>query len=180
MAKTGKTAPWVAYYNEMRELFRYDNDIRVVYDMDKQDIKLYVDNMAKSDALQDLLPVEKSFGGVTLTIHVIPNNPNSSGPKLYAKQTVWEDAFAGNGAVDYVEVSTGMFSAVYVVFKKEVVQYFDDNLSDIHGLCSTLYQDIANRIFDDHPGVFFCTNDGHTGYVFSTPSTFSWSTTSND
>ena len=47
----------------------------------------------------------------------------------------------------------------YVIFKKEVVQYYNDSLSDAHGMCSTLYQDIAKRILDADEGIFFCTND---------------------
>ena len=46
----------------------------------------------------------------------------------------------------------------YVVFKKEVVQYFNDSLGDIHGVCSTLMQDIAKDIFEDTEGVYFCTD----------------------
>ena len=46
----------------------------------------------------------------------------------------------------------------YVIFKKEVVQYYNDSLADAHGMCSTLYQDIASRILDAGEGIFFCTN----------------------
>ena len=46
----------------------------------------------------------------------------------------------------------------YVVFVKEVVQYFNDDLGDANGVCSTLYQDIAKRLFTSTEGVFFCTN----------------------
>ena len=45
----------------------------------------------------------------------------------------------------------------YVVLKKEVVQFFNDNLNDIHGLETTLYQTIAKDVFDG-TGVFFCTD----------------------
>jgi hypothetical protein len=41
------------------------------------------------------------------------------------------------------------FSATYVVFKNCVVQFFNDNLNDCHGIISTLYQDIAAEIFED-------------------------------
>ena len=40
-------------------------------------------------------------------------------------------------------------SFTYVVFEKEVVQYWNDNLGDINGLRSTLYQDLAKEIFAD-------------------------------
>ena len=37
----------------------------------------------------------------------------------------------------------------YVVFKNCVVQFFNDNLNDCHGIVSTLYQDIASEVFGD-------------------------------
>ena len=50
------------------------------------------------------------------------------------------------------------FDAVYVVFKKNVIQYYTDNLGDLHGIKSTLAENIARDIFVQHPGVFFCTD----------------------
>ena len=60
----------------------------------------------------------------------------------------------------YVEEVTGIFSnpITYVVFVNEVVQYYNDNLSDIHGLRSTLYQEIAKDIFETRLGVYYCTD----------------------
>lgn len=54
----------------------------------------------------------------------------------------------------------------YVVFKNCVVQFFNDNLNDPHGIVSTLYQDIAAEIFADMPfpqdgGICFCTDTEH-------------------
>jgi hypothetical protein len=47
----------------------------------------------------------------------------------------------------------------YVIFKKEVVQYYDDNLGDAHGNRTTLYEQIANQIFEDREGIYFCTDN---------------------
>ena len=49
-------------------------------------------------------------------------------------------------------------AAKYVIFANKVVQYFNDSLSDAHGVCSTLYQDIARDVFGDDCGVYFCTD----------------------
>lgn len=50
----------------------------------------------------------------------------------------------------------------YVVFKNCVVQFFNDNLNDPHGVVSTLYENIADEIFKDiqfpNDGVAFCTD----------------------
>ena len=47
----------------------------------------------------------------------------------------------------------------YCVFKKEVAQYWGDNLGDPHGNVSTLYQEIAKDIFGESGGVIFCTDN---------------------
>ena len=52
------------------------------------------------------------------------------------------------------------FSMVYVVFKNCVVQFFNDNLNDCHGVISTLYQDIAADVLtgEGAQGVYFNTD----------------------
>lgn len=54
----------------------------------------------------------------------------------------------------------GIFSnpITYIVFKNKVVQFWNDDLSDIYGNRSTLYQDIAKEIFGESSGIFFCTD----------------------
>jgi len=49
----------------------------------------------------------------------------------------------------------------YVVFRNEVVQFFNDEMGDPNGLKSTLYQDIAKDVFADKDGIFFCTEQGY-------------------
>ena len=78
-------------------------------------------------------------------------------------ESVFADAFAGNPAVYSIETRRLLAGeATYVVFKPEVVQFFNDDFSDIDGKKSTLYQDIAKDVFKDGC-VFFCTakESGH-------------------
>ena len=69
-------------------------------------------------------------------------------------------AFNRNPAFVFTKSIQGIFSnnITYVVFRNKVVQYFDDDLSDIYGQCSTLYQYIAKNIFVDMESVFYCTD----------------------
>ena len=75
---------------------------------------------------------------------------------------LFEALFGGNSAFAFVYPIDYAFSnrLIYVVFKNCVVQFFNDNLSDLHGNISTLYEDIAADVFEDAdiPGVFFCTD----------------------
>lgn len=155
MSKLGLSSPWVNFYRELEALFAKDPEVKVVYDEEKNDVKLYVDNLAKADALAQLLPVERTFGNITITVTVIPANKEGA-----SKIQLFRTAFEGNGAFNYTASAEGIFTNPihYVVFANEVVQYFNDDLSDAHGVRSTLYQDIAEDVFENHESVYFCTN----------------------
>ena len=56
------------------------------------------------------------------------------------------------------DAETPMGSFHYAVFQSKVVQFFNDDMSDINGNCTTLYQEIAKDVFSGRAeGVFFCT-----------------------
>lgn len=155
MAKLGLVSPWIEFYSELEVLFKEDPGVKVLYDDENKIVKLYVEDAEKADALTRLLPAEKNFGGVKLTIEVVPANKlGDSALGLFQK------AFKGNTAVSYIRNVTGMFGFDfnYVVFKPKVVQYYTDSLNDIYGMRSTLYQDIAKDVFSDVKGVYFCTD----------------------
>lgn len=156
MARLKLSPPWDIYYRELNLLLGSDPEIQILYDEYEQEIKIYSENEAKTDALNVLLPSEKVFGNVKLTITIIPPSLKRLRIKEYSPE-LFEDLFEGNSCVSDVEHSTGIYEATYVVFVKEVVQYHNDDIGDINGNCSTLYQDIAERIFENHPGVHFCT-----------------------
>lgn len=147
--------PWIQYVNKLKALFAEDKQVRVEYNDDSRVVKLYVDDFAKSDALYLLLPSYVKFGDVELEIEVIPaNGANMDYASLFAA------AFKNNPAVADMITIGDVFAnpLTYIMFKKEVVQFYNDDLSDPHGNCSTLYQNIADEIFKEHDGVFFCTN----------------------
>ena len=54
MAKIGLSSPWVVYYREVNALFGQDPEIHVVFDEDKNELKLFVDNSSKAEALREL------------------------------------------------------------------------------------------------------------------------------
>ena len=160
MAILKLSAPWHTYYKELNELFKFDDEVRIVYDTDEQIINIYVEDAAKAEAMAAVLPTEKDFGGITVLIVVIPANSTFKKAKS-VRGSLYEDLFRGNPIVDDIVTIEGIMTnpITYVIFKKEVVQYYNDSLADAHGLCSTLYQDIAKRILDADEGIFFCTND---------------------
>lgn len=168
MAKLKMLSPWMVFYREVDAMFKKDPEVQVVYDEDAQVIKLFVENIDKADALVQILPEEKEFGNVTVQIAVIPANNllrSSSidipGFPCLTSEGLFKRAFWRNEAVWSVETTKdipGFPCLTYVVFSKEVVQYFTDNLGDYHGITSTLYQNIAKDIFINTEGVYFCTD----------------------
>lgn len=148
------SAPWVTFYREIVELFGADPDIRIEYDEEAPSVTLYVEGQDKADAIQSILPVEKNFGNVTMSITVVPSND-----KQKTKADIYRTAFNGNPAFSYAVTDEGITTnpITYVVFRNKVVQFWNDNLGDINGNISTLYQDIARDALEDEE-VMYCTD----------------------
>ena len=148
-------SPWVEYYRKIESLFAQDQSVNVKYDESSNTIKLFVKDQEKADALTQLLPNRKEFGNVVVNIDVIPaNKVETSRIDLFSK------AFEGNGALSYIHTSdyTSINNFHFIVFQPEIVQYYNDDISDINGFRSTLYQDIAKEVFGERDGIYFCTD----------------------
>ena len=163
MARLKLSSPWEIYYKEVTAMFGQDHEVHVVMDDDNMQLVLYVENARKAEALEKILPVEKEFGNVKLSIMVVPANKEKENYELGDDlQDIFNAAFYDNTAFVYSRMIPFLFDGnplYYIVFDKVVVQYYNDDLGDINGLCSTLYQEIAKDIFKEMPGVFYCTNN---------------------
>ena len=153
--KTGLSSPWITFQHEVEALFKKDSEVKVVVNDAENKIDLFVENSAKADALTQLLPIEKDFGGRSIKINVIPANNFKEN-----KAALFEQAFEGNPIFDSVLTIEGMYNnpVNYVIFDNQVAQYWNDNLGDPHGNVSTLYQEIAKNVFDVE-GVNYCTKE---------------------
>ena len=163
MEKTKLSPPWWEYYHKLVCLFSRDPEIKIIFDdADSNIIKIYVDNQAKADALAKVLPTEKEFGNVILKIEIIPSDNANSVAALY--RTI----FAGNPILSevYEVTEPGAPKFTYVVFEPEIVQFYDDNLMDLHGNITTLHQNVAPDVFGETPGVYFCTDLVEDKYDF--------------
>lgn len=155
--KTKMSPPWIEFYNKMYAMFGNDPEIHMDYNDDEKVIKIYVDNSAKADALTQLLPSSKKFGKLEVSISIVPSNEAST------KAQIFKTAFAGNPVFNNVYRIDGVFDnpLTYVVFNRMIVQFFNDNLGDVHGNLTTLHQTIAPEIFESSEDVFFCTDTGN-------------------
>ena len=142
------------YFRQVEALFKEDPDVKVEFDNETNTLTLRVEGWAKAEAIEKLLPQEKEFGNIIVKVKVIPANTDN-----IDRLTLLKKAFEGNPAVDDI-VKAEVFGNTmnYVIFKKEVVQYYNDDISDFFGVCSTLYQDIAKEVLGEDEGIYFCTN----------------------
>ena len=147
------SSPWVTYVNELGAMFGKDPEIKIQYDEAVMQVKLLISNQRKYEALQKLLPAEKAFGNVVLKITLVPANIQMS------TEQILRAAFEGNPAFSQVITVSGVYDnpITYVMFEKEAVQYWNDNMGDPHGVVTTLYQDIAERLFNQLGGVVYST-----------------------
>lgn len=156
--------PWITYLNELQALFREDPEITIKYDNDEKQVKLYIRNAEKAGALDVLLPTARTFGNVVLYITVVPENAYEDVSEASVKE-LFDMAFEDNPAYAFSKEVHGMwsFNCTYVVFKNKVVQFFNDNLLDIYGNVSTLYQEVASDVFAHNGflGVAYCTDLGN-------------------
>lgn len=147
------SAPWYTFYKKINALFELDPEVNVDFDDAKMIIKVYVGNAEKAEALYKLLPQQRMFGDVVVKVNVIPANKLKD-----SAYSIASNAFRGNPAVDDVlKIDTYYGQMCYVQFAKDVVQFYNDDLSDPRGLCSTLYQDIAKDVFETPNNLFYCT-----------------------
>lgn len=161
MIKLALEAPWATFCKELKALFDADPDIYVseMYEPDDSNadysIAIAVRKHDKFVALDRLLPGSKTFGNVTLDIDLYDEE---NGVVNVAE--LFKTAFAGNPIVDSIQTRTDPAGVDwnYVLFKPEVIQFFDDDLSDYNGLWSGLAEDIAREVFEENSrGVNFCT-----------------------
>lgn len=156
MEKAKLSPPWMTYVKKLEMLFGRDPDIEITFigAADNPKVNLLVKEDKKAHALTQILPTAVSFGDVALNIAVIPANGVTEN---YAK--LFKEAFANNPVLkDVLIVDTPNFHMSYVIFQKQVVQFFNDNLGEPHGYSSMLFEDIARQVFRDGMGVSFCTD----------------------
>ena len=152
MSEMKLSSPWITYVHEIQKMFERDSEVRVMYDDESKEVKLFVDSAQKAEALEKILRHEKTFGNVVLKIAVVPSNKEKD------ILDVFNDAFFGNAALSYtIPIESPLGIHRFVVFDGKVVQFYNDQLDDLNGNKSTLYQEIAKDIFEDKLAVNFCT-----------------------
>lgn len=157
MVQNGMTLspPWVIYSRKIEALFKGDEDVKVIYNNDEVSVTIYVNNDEKAEAISKILPSVINFGNVNLNITVATDRLQSED-----RLALFKKAFEGNPNVVDIFSINGVYEnpVNYVIFKKEVIQYYSDNLNNPHGITSTLNEEIAKEIFSAEKSICFTTD----------------------
>lgn len=148
--------PWDIYVSKVKALFKGDKEVVLKYDEDERTLNMFVSSFVKAEALNKIMPKNVSFGNVSLIINIITPDDEISDIA-----DTFRAAFKDNPNVtDIVSIKDPFDNYInYMIFKKEVVQFYDDDISDIYGLCSTLNEDIAREVFSEFKSdIRFCTD----------------------
>lgn len=160
MEKLNLSAPWYTYQKKIKALFERDPDIAVgeLYPAEggyDYAFDVLVSNRQKYMALDRVLNRTKMFGSFALLVNLQDADQDSDDAiELY------KAIFDGNPivrdireAVDAAGVHHG-----FVRFQPEVIQFYNDDLSDYDRNWNGLAQDIAREAFDNVAhGISFCT-----------------------
>ena len=147
--------PWSVYIKKLEALFDPDKEIafNVNWSGENPNVTLATNNPDKAAALAQLLPDEKTFGNVTLTIGI--DCFTVSNLAFPTAKELFETAFKDNPVFAYcvapVQEGYWYIDLVFVCFAREICQIFTDNMQSPFGVTTTIYQDIAKEIFEDMP-----------------------------
>ena len=147
------SAPWDIYFRKLEALFKQDPQIRIEYDREDVIIKLYVESIDKANALNLLLPSEKIFGNITLTIKIIPvNKPNNA----HIVDTAFKDNPVYKGMKSY-QINETTFN--YALFTDKAAHYYTDDFFEYQGKTAALYNSIAKDVLNEIDNVSFSIID---------------------
>jgi hypothetical protein len=158
--ETGKMSmqsPWICFVNAVTQLFQPDPEVEVKWDEAKKELLLVVSDSVKAEAISSIIPCRKDCGGVVVLVNVKVEPKH--GDSFYVNAV--EAAFKGNPLFEGLyqfQPEGGLTLCNYAVFKKKVIQYFNDNIADLNGNRSTLAEDLAREVLITQ-GVFYCTSD---------------------
>ena len=169
MKKLNLQSPWVTYYNKIRALFDGDEEVSISdispaeentagIDVDYE-FMIVVCNKEKYIAMTQLMPRVVEFGNVKLGIEVCLVGEDD-GYSERIKQ--YEALFKGNHHVKDIKdvIDQAGVHHGFVRFYPDIVQFYNDDISDYSCNWTGLLHDIAKEIFtSEYRGVNFCIAD---------------------
>ena len=154
--------PWTTVEKKIKALFNGDEDITIkpIKRLADGNLELSLEgpDACKMIALNSIMKTKYNFGNFNLNLVFKTTDGKDINPievdewfdDLYG---VYEDAFCSTPAVidvKNVQPKANVADYVMIEFKKEVVQFFNDDLTDYYGNWNGLYTDIAKELLNDN------------------------------
>lgn len=154
----GIEAPWHNYYKKVYGLFNVDKELNISDITENGDgsyeFTISSKNGDKLCAIESLLGYGRVFGNTKVLIRYAYEN----GQDLDWSE-VYRLAFEGNPFFkEVIDIDMPFQENLsYAVFNKDIITFYDDNLSDIHGNSHYIVADIVKDVVAD-TGLFVCTD----------------------
>lgn len=154
--------PWYTYHRKVQALFMRDPQVHM---KDLAQISggnysymILVDDKAKAEAIKEILPQRVEMGGITIHADILGPDEDIVALTKKSELEIYNTAFSGNPVFEKtLSTSYGPFAASYCIFKKEVIQFWNDDLSDYQGNYNGLAADIARELLKSEH-ISFCTS----------------------
>lgn len=148
-------SPWVTYNDYLKAIFDGDKEVTVQDVVTGDDgnyyISVLVANSIKASAIDQILKKDVPMGNVNLHVDVECTS-NDAG-------NVYEAAFAGNPHFSrFVTLETPFHTEMsFCIMTKEVIQFYNDDISDPWGNYNGLAEDIMKEITIPNENVSYAT-----------------------
>lgn len=154
--------PWYTYHRKVQALFMKDPQVHI---KDLAELSggnysymILVEDKAKAEAIKAILPQQVEMGAITIHAAVLGPDEDNAAPARKSEIELYNTAFSGNPIFEKtLSTSYGLFAVSYCIFKKEVIQFWNDDLSDYQGNYNGLAADIARELLKSE-NISFCTS----------------------
>ena len=151
--------PWFTYCNELKAVFSEDPEV-TVENLDEENFNIKVtvsNNYQKFEALKKILKTQVYIGNITVNVDIVYDGSKDSSEVSIQD---FKAAFAGNpkfvdAVTKDIKDPTGSIVATfpYAIFSKEIVQFYNDDMSDYCANFNGILADVVKDVIND-TGVF--------------------------
>jgi len=152
-AITKLSPPWYIYHRKVQAMFGRDPEVHVKdlaeVEEGKYSYMILVSNKEKAEAIKAILPQSVKMGNTEIDVAILGPDEDDIVPLDKSDVEIYEAAFSGNPIFEKTAVrSYGPFATGYCIFKKEVIQFWNDDMSDYYGNYNGLASNIAQELFN--------------------------------
>ena len=146
----GLSPPWGTYFKTLKAVFEDDPDVTLPDEYTEDGANVTIDvsiaDPIKYLALSQLLRTEIDYGNVTVKV-----NLTCSANKTDSEYSLYKAAFTGNrrvrrffDALDFTKTKH-----TYMLLENELVQFFNDDLTDYQGNANLLPKDAFTAVLNE-------------------------------